>query len=271
MTFISSHASRATLSEAVERNGVDCCLYWANWPEIELIRDERSVRMVCDVPFPFFNNVFEGKLPEENTLQAVLPVLEPFRQRSVPAFWWTGPMTRPENLGESLLAAGLQHGFEATAMAADLAQIEQEPLAFEHAVFEVESEDQLRSWADVMTSVYEFPEFAIAPWKRMLLHLGFGSSEPMRHFMATVDGKPAACSTLFLAGGVAGVSSVATYPQYRQCGLGSAVVQMALIAARNLGYEVGVLFASEAGNRMYRRMGFHEVGKGNCYIWSPGS
>ncbi len=258
------------LSAAIERNGVECCLSWAGWPEMELGRNDHSVWTITDVPFPFFNNVFNARLPETDIDSAIEKAIDRFRQRKVPAFWWTGPATRPTDLGKHLERAGLEHGFQAPAMALDLDVMDEAtspPSGF--SVEEVVDEAGLRDWCDVMTPIYQFPDFAAEPWFKMLASLGLGPDKPLRHFLARLDGKPVATASLYFGAGVAGISSVGTLPDHRHRGIGTALTVAALREAKRAGYRVGVLFSSVMGERMYKRIAFREYGQGNCYVWSP--
>ena len=255
------------LATAIEKNGVDCCLSWADWPEMELHRNEHLVWTITDVAFPFFNNVFNARLPEGDIESTIEAAIEPFRQRNVPAFWWTGPATRPVDLGRHLERAGLEHGFEAPAMAVELdAMNEATSPPSEFAVEEIVDEAGLQQWCDVMTPIYQFPDFATEPWFRMLASLGLGAERPLRHFLARLDGKPVATISLYFGSGVAGISSVGTLPDCRHRGIGTALTVATLQEAKRLGYRVGVLFSSVMGERMYKRIGFREYGRGNCYV-----
>ena len=111
-TSLLTDFSPDVLAVAIEKNGVECCLAWAEWPEMELHRDDDRVWTITDVAFPFFNNVFNARLAEGNVITSIEAALEPFRQRNVPAFWWTGPSTRPVDLGWHLEHAGLVSGQE---------------------------------------------------------------------------------------------------------------------------------------------------------------
>ncbi len=268
---ILSDFSPHVLAAAIEKNGVDCCLSWAGWPEMELHRDDRMDWTITDVAFPFFNNVFNARLPEGDILSSIEEAIEPFRRRKVPAFWWTGPATRPVDLGQHLEQAGLEHCFQAPAMAGDLDAMNETtspPGGF--SVEEVIDEAGLRDWCHVMTPLYQFPDFAAKPWFQMLASLGLGPDQPLRHYLARLDGKPVATASLYLGAGVAGISSVGTLPDHRHHGIGTALTVAAFQEAKRLGYRVGTLFSSVMGEPMYKRIGFREYGRGHCYVWSPG-
>lgn len=257
------------LAGAIEKNGVDCCLSWADWPEMELHRADDRDWTITDIGFPFFNNVFNARFAEDDIAARIEAGLEPFRRRNVPAFWWTGPATQPTDLGSHLERAGLEHAFEAPAMAVDLNEMNASTSPpSEFVAEEILDEAGLRQWCDVMTPIYQFPDFACEPWFRMLASLGLGQERPLRHFLARLAGKPVATVSLYLGAGVAGISSVGTLPDHRHQGVGTALTVTALQEAKQQKYRIGALFSSVMGLPMYRRIGFQEYGKGNCYVWS---
>jgi predicted GNAT family acetyltransferase len=83
------------------------------------------------------------------------------------------------------------------------------------------------------------------------------------------DGKPVATSKLFCAGGVAGIYHIATLPDKRGRGYGTAMTLAAAHAGHKEGHHVGVLFATPAGYGVYRRLGFKEYCRLDVYT-SPG-
>ena len=89
--------------------------------------------------------------------------------------------------------------------------------------------------------------------------------------MGRINDKPVACTMLFNGAGVASVFGVATVPEARGQGIGAAITLLAYQEARRLGYRHGVLFASDLGAPVYRRIGFRDVGLGiSRYLWRPG-
>ncbi len=268
MPEILTDFSNSVVSKAVEDNGVDCCLSWAAWPGMELRQDEQTVWTITDVPFPFFNNVFRARISDGEVDHAIAKATTRARDRNVPMFWWTGPTTEPDDLGKRLEANGFAHGFEAAAMAVELDALEERKPAPENlAIEEVSDVEMLKAWCSVMTDVYAFPDFAAETWYNILAHLGLGPEKPLRHFLALVGNIPVATASLFLGAGIAGVSSIATLPDHRRQGIATALVLETLQVAKPLGYRIGTLFSSPAGVEMYRKIGFREFSKGNCYVW----
>ena len=99
--------------------------------------------------------------------------------------------------------------------------------------------------------------------------LGLGDDSAWRHHVGWLGDEPVATSTLFLG---AGIYFVLTRREARRRGIGAALTLVGLKAARNLGYEIGVLGASPIGVPFYEELGFREYCRIAVYEWaSPSS
>lgn len=85
-----------------------------------------------------------------------------------------------------------------------------------------------------------------------------------------LHGKPVATNILFCGAGVASVFGVGTLAEARGQGIGAAITLRPYVNARERGYHVGVLFATEAGVPVYRRLSFREGGTISRYLWRAG-
>jgi predicted acetyltransferase len=90
---------------------------------------------------------------------------------------------------------------------------------------------------------------------------------PFQTYLALLNQEPVATSQLFTSAGVAGIYNVTCLPQARGQGIGTAIALAPLLAARDMGYRVGILQASSMGYNVYRRLGFQDFGMLSVYLW----
>jgi ribosomal protein S18 acetylase RimI-like enzyme len=80
-----------------------------------------------------------------------------------------------------------------------------------------------------------------------------------------VDGKPASSAFLYAVGPIAGITGIATTPEYRRRGLGTALTWSALSEGAARGCTRATLAALGASFDLYRKMGFIHVCNHRAY------
>jgi GNAT superfamily N-acetyltransferase len=85
---------------------------------------------------------------------------------------------------------------------------------------------------------------------------GLFGDENVHLYLAFIDENPVATSLLFTSAGIAGLFLISTLPEYRNMGIGKKITQAPLMAAKQAGYKIGGLFATELGEKIYTRLGF---------------
>ena len=81
----------------------------------------------------------------------------------------------------------------------------------------------------------------------------------VRCWVARQDGAPVSKVILNLAGGAAGIYGVATKPEARGLGLARVLNLQALHAARDAGYNLGVLHSTPIAVGLYEKVGFRAI------------
>jgi GNAT superfamily N-acetyltransferase len=261
-------SSPATVS-AVEQNVVEWTRLKGMLPGVEMHDDGDVVWLFSTLPGRG-GAVAGARFREETADARIEEILARHRRHLEPTLWWTGPLSTPADLGARLRAAGLQCQHHLPGMAADLQAIRTDfrrPEGLDiAAITAVEDFSIFRR--------HDHPFFGPAnTGRRRNLIEGVSwmvRQEPRRawHFVASLDGAPVACATVFLGAGVAGLYHVATVQKARGKGIGKAVTLAALEHARDLGYRTAILHASKEGEPIYRQIGFEEVCKVSHWYYS---
>ena len=135
-------------------------------------------------------------------------------------------------------------------------------------VTEVETGADLEAWLSVRRVNLSLDDATIAAWRRAHGEFGLGPSSALRHFVGWQGPRAVAGASLFLDDreGTAGIYHVDVLADARNQGFGKAVTAVALRAARELGYTLGVLSASSLGTPVYLRLGFRMVGMVTVFV-----
>ena len=271
MADILTASSASALTHAVEANLFAVMPLWRRWPAAEVHDDPGLLWSLTGSPFPIFNSVMRANLAPAEADAAIAAAVARGRSRDVPLLWWTGPATRPADLGERLVAGGFAHAEDAPGMAVDLRDLPDAPQSPPGLVVEqVADPETLREWCAAMSAGYEMPAAFGETYDDCLIHVGLEPRAPVRHYLGRLDGVPVATATLVLAAGVAGIYDVATIPAARRNGIGAIITTQPLRDALAEGYRAGILHSSAAGLSLYRRLGFREYCSIGQYLWTNG-
>jgi GNAT superfamily N-acetyltransferase len=255
--------------QAIEENGAEFLLALGRAAGAEERDDGRIRWAIGNSPIDYHNCVVHADLKPEEADQEIEASLRRMQAHGVPGSWHVGPSMRPSDLGERLVAHGLEYGGDDIGMAVDLSTLPEEvPTPAEFVVERVRDEVGLAAWIEALGSGFGAGPVE-AEWAgEMYRRLGFEG--PWRHYVGLLAGDPVATSTSFFDVGVAGIYFVCTVERARRRGIGAAITLAALREARDLGYSVGVLGSSEMGYPVYRRLGFVEYCRIGLYEWHPG-
>ena len=214
-------------------------------------------------PFASRNHVLRLRMRTDGFRDRVRAVCSIFAPDSLPVTWWVGPTSRPVDVGSRLRALGLHQEEPEFGMILDLAAPLPAVETFTGVRLDVvDDPDDLEAWLDVMAAAYDWPADGSkhAFYRRLYLHDLAERTVLRRHFLVRDGGEAVAGSSLFLAGGHAFVTNIATVPAARGRGHGTLATVATLQHARRLGFHAAVLTASVDGRSLYLRLGFREHG-----------
>ncbi len=255
---------------AIESNLFDAWRFLSAIPNVEYHRSPELIRYIGGIPFPLCNSVMGANLSTEGIEVRIREALAPIKSRRLPLLWWIGPATRPAGLGDYLEREGLSPSEVIPGMAADLRAVPDgaaDPSKLE--IREVRDAALFDRWLEVFRTCFEMPVVAADFFGKGIRSIGFHHDLPYRHYVGFCGDEPAACSSVYLGDGSAGIYNVATLPAFRGRGIGSAMTRRPMRLARERGIGTGILHSSPLGTPVYEKLGFRELCRLTIYLWEP--
>jgi GNAT superfamily N-acetyltransferase len=222
------------------------------------------------VPDAEFNGVYQApdSGDDDEYAASVAEAVTYFRKRKLPFHWQTGLRPEPVDARAILVKNGLRHEDDEPGMWLDLASVAHEPIVKTGLqIRPVIGEGTLRDWFDVWG--FAAPADTRERWYDVYAHLPYVPGGDLPMFVGYIDGAAVATCYLHITGAVAAVHYVVTAKDRRRQGIGAAMTDMALRAARAAGCRIAVLTASPYGINIYRRLGFQECCMVGTYSWAP--
>lgn len=257
------------VGRVIETNDTEFCSHWAQAPEVELVKERHWYRLISDISHPYFNSIFHASISGDGLTNAIDEAVLPFRKRKLSVAWWLGPMSKTEGLGQALIDYGFEHVASEAAMAICPFEADYERASEEVEIQAVTSAADLRMWVEIMTGVYDLPEFTQEPWFRILKRAGLGTRKKLQHFLALVDSEVAGVGSIFYGSQAAGIYNIAVLPPFRGQGVATTLTISLLSLIDERGYDLATLCASQKAKSLYHHIGFRAYGELNCYRWSP--
>ncbi len=216
----------------------------------------------------YFNGVFRTELSDADAPASIAARLRFFAEHQRRMTWWVTPNSRPVQLPQLLAAQGLREAWRDTGMALDLATLppRDPPLGPGITIAPVTSTAELQEWLRAFGIGFDLPDAITLSYGAMLLSVPFGQHPVGPFYLARLAGEPVGTAALFTTAGVVGVYEVCTVPHARGQGIASALVLAVLREGLARGYRIGVIHASEMGERVYHRLGFRAYGTLAAYL-----
>ncbi|MFN2589220.1 MAG: GNAT family N-acetyltransferase [Actinomycetota bacterium] len=270
MTSVLNDASPPAILEALDQHEREVSATYARLRG-GIVEDGPEVLLYATgLPAQWANGAKRPRLDRASADAAIERSRRMLDEAGVPGTWVVGPLATPADIGERLGRAGFERQFDLRMMAAPIEALEldgPEPPALR--IRRVDSEEAHVEWLRVMTDGFGMQPEHTRTVDETARAVGFDGDAPWVRFVGTVDGPAVASAGLMTFGGLAGIYNVATVPDARRRGYGAAMTRAALRAARDRGYRVAILGASDPGRGIYERMGFREVAMVRQLVYRP--
>ena len=271
MTNTLTDFSEAALITAIEANLFEMLpALFGCLPNAAYQNEPDLAWFTSDMAHPLFNGILHARLAPDRLDARIREIVAMFKSQNKACLWWTGPATRPDNLSDHLRAGGLLHLDDTPGMAVDLEALNPDlPVNPAVTVKRVSQPDDLKQWVDPFAANFEIPRKLVPQLYTSMTKLGFDEQGTLHNYLGLLNGEVVGTSTLYLGAGVAGIYDVGTLPRARRQGVGTALTLTPLRLARERGYRIGILHASEMGYPIYRRIGFKEFCTLSHYLYLP--
>lgn len=259
MNYIQTDVSDEALITATYSNMSDLFRLMSSASPEEHFENEKFIRWYTPLPHPWFNGVLSTKAFEEADDAFIDETIQYFRGKGINTFtWWMDPPLRPADWKPALSKRGFGFSDDTPGMAVDLQALnESQPPIDRLEIRDAADEEFLRTWTTVFVKGYGLP----SDWENQVLDLWekLALDSRMRNYVGYLNGKPVATSCIVYGGGAAGIYSVATLPEARGKGIGTALTLKPLKDAREMGYRIGILQSSNMGFNVYKKLGFRHL------------
>jgi len=198
--------------------------------------------------------VLVTRFSEENAEARIEATLAGLGWPGAGLIWWQMPSSTPGDMPARLLRRGFQPRSNFPGMAIDIERLRPEEPRDGVEIEVVRDSQRFAAFSETMAAGFETPPAIQRVFDGM--YLGVGFEEPTFCSYLVLDGKPAGTTILTIGGGVAGIYGVSVREEARRRGVTSALTTRALLDAREMGYRIGTLRASDMGQPVYERLGF---------------
>ncbi|MCI0391544.1 MAG: GNAT family N-acetyltransferase [Acidobacteria bacterium] len=229
---------------------------------MRVLADRELVLVDSGLSCDTFNFLCRARLEGSSTLERVREAIAYFRAVDRPFSWWVGPVDQPPDLGEFLLAEGLEQAETELAMAADLASLRVGDLSPSGLRIErVRTATQIYDFAQINAANWTPPDPLVLRFYELAASVLLDPDSPLWLYLGYLSEIPVATAELTIGGGVVGLYNICTLEAYRRRGFGSALTLQPLLDARSSGYQTGILQAAPDGVGVYTRVGFQPFGR----------
>lgn len=236
---------------------------WSNFgrgPGCTLHDESDALWFETPIPVLPYNTVLRFQV-EQDIDQRIDHMIRCYAERNVPLLWIVHPSSQPDDLAERLQQRGLQEIEIAPCMARSLDVLpEAPPLPAGVEIREAIEDNDLMELYGLAAWRWGVPEEHRPQLRKMIEKFEIGErTSRTRFWLAWKDGVPISKIGLYRGSGSAGIYGVATRPEARGLGIASILMNVAMQAAKDMGYRLAVLDSSPLAEKLYKRLGFVTV------------
>ncbi len=232
-----------------DRNMVECWTQLTEKAGGEKTETDELLLLSTGLPIAMFNVAFVIGDSNDHD-QTIAAVRAHYRALDLPFALYFRDATAP-GLAHVCSAAGLVEHWQPPLMVLDPIPPTDSP-APDGLTIEVVDAPAYDDYLDTLSAGFGIPADLVAP----VLGPGLLEIADFTALIGRVDGAPVATAATCVTGSTAGVYNIATHPDHRRRGYGVALTAAAARCGADAGCTHATLQASEAGEPVYRAMGY---------------
>lgn len=251
--------SQSEILKAMETNMHLQMTYFSKYVDTLELPFQPDVTVVrSSVADDTFNYVLSARFKDTNAQFRIFQIRQFFKEPSLPYSWWVGPLDSPAALDEVLLSQGFSFKEENVGMYLDLGDFRSSRIDSMLNFQKVNSVSQLKDFSQVIVNIGGNPEAFDKVYSKIPSIL-YQEGACFEMHVAYLQGTPVVTGILVLHANVGGIYYVATVPDQRKKGYGTAMMEYLIQRAKKQGYHMVTLQASQEGKALYQRLGFKEA------------
>jgi ribosomal protein S18 acetylase RimI-like enzyme len=232
----------------------------ARFPWAAVQDDGDVIHGTTGIPMEIFNGATCARFESETADARIETILGPFRAQRIDMSWMVGSTSTPDDLIARLAAHGLVLDEELPVLGMTLDAWRPEPPRPGIELEWVTDRAAFDEASRVMFAGFGMPESIFDAFADRFSMTVLGPDASQRIVIARIEGRPVSTALGFVLGGVLGVYNVATMPEEQRRGGATAATRAVIDDAIARGATAAILQSSEAGRKVYERIGFHDVG-----------
>lgn len=245
----------STLPEKLDANMIGKFMYLPKLMKMEVFEQSGGVVVNTGISCDMFNVVCNPKSPMD-----VKSVHDYFSSRKLSFAFWIGLDDEYRDCQNDVEKFGLSCDETESGMTVFMDELDFSISCEKLEIKLVSNEELLRDFITAYQKLIPNDAAAIDEFYTKAAPFILDTNSAQKLFVGFYEGAPVATSALFVQNDVAGIWDITTRPEFRRKGIGTDMTVCTLKYARDFcNCNVGVLTASEAGERVYRKIGFQKI------------
>jgi ribosomal protein S18 acetylase RimI-like enzyme len=232
----------------------------ARFPWATVHDDPDVIHGTTGIPLEVFNGATCARFEPATADARIEQVLAPYHEQRIDMSWVVGPTSTPADLTRRLEGHGLVHDEVLPVLGMNLDGWRNDPPADGLELEWVADRASFDESTRVMFAGFGMPDAIFDAFADRFSMIVLEPGTSQRVVIVRLDGRPVSTALGAVLDGVVGVYNVATIPAAQRRGGGSAATRAVIDDAIGRGAVAAMLQTSEAGRKVYERIGFHDVG-----------